>query len=252
VEGFWQTVSIHAFGHYSHKLIILPAEMGLGKTIMVASLIHANMPSQPRRSKSQEHSSSSSDDESYSGDDSEKPYVPSPVAKQKRQSKLNLGPVNGSSSKARSTPARAGRYNATLVIAPTSLLNQWRDELVRSSKGNLQVLVYNDQKDMSTLVEELDGGVDVVVASYGKVGVEFDKWAGEDGKGFARKPKEGIYCVDWFRVILDEAHTIKSRSTRAARACYAIKGKRRWCLSGTPIVNRLEDLYSLLHFIRCE
>lgn len=219
---------------------------------MVASLLHTNRPLQPGKSKAEDRSSDSSGEDACSADDSDKPYVPSPVAKQKQQSKLSLASANGLSTKRPTSEARAGRYNATLVVAPTSLLNQWRDELVRSSKGNLQVLVYNDQKDISTLVEELDGGVDVVVASYGKLGVEYDNWAGDDGKGFARKPREGVYCVDWFRVILDEAHTIKSRSTRAARACYAIRAKRRWCLTGTPIVNRLEDLYSLLHFIRCE
>lgn len=220
---------------------------------MVASLIHTNRPLQLGKSRSAERSTSSSEDDSYSGEDSDKPYQPSPVGKQKRQSKLQLGTANGlSTTRISPSKARAGRYNATLVIAPTSLLNQWKDELVRSAKGNLQVLVYNDSKDISTLVEELDGGVDVVIASYGKIGAEYEKWAGADGKGFSRTPKEGIYCVDWFRVILDEAHTIKSRSTRSARSCYAIRAKRRWCLTGTPIVNRLEDLYSLLHFIRCE
>lgn len=185
---------------------ILADEMGLGKTIMVASLIHTNMPHRPEHLRRRAPSSSS--DDSYSEEDSDAPYIPSPVGKHKKQTRLPL--VVGSSSAAKDganvdvSKIRAGRYNATLVVAPTSLLNQWRDEIQRCSGNVLSIIVYNDQKDMSGLLDELDAGVDVVIASYGKLGIEYDKYAGPDGKGFAKKPKDGLYTVDWFRVILDE------------------------------------------------
>ncbi|KAK8567119.1 hypothetical protein V6N13_005031 [Hibiscus sabdariffa] len=58
--------------------------------------------------------------------------------------------------------------------------------------------------------------------------------------------------VDWYRVVLDEAHTIKSSKTVGARACFALSAHCRWCLTGTPLQNNLKDLYSLLCFFQVE
>ncbi len=52
-----------------------------------------------------------------------------------------------------------------------------------------------------------------------------------------------------FRIILDEAHNIKERSTNAAKAAFALDGKYKWCLSGTPLQNRVGELYSLIRFL---
>ncbi|KAJ4974657.1 hypothetical protein NE237_007831 [Protea cynaroides] len=56
--------------------------------------------------------------------------------------------------------------------------------------------------------------------------------------------------VGWFRVILDEAQTIKNHRTQVARACCGLRAKRRWCLSGTPIQNSIDDLYSYFRFLK--
>ncbi|XVF44603.1 hypothetical protein PTKIN_Ptkin02bG0137500 [Pterospermum kingtungense] len=58
--------------------------------------------------------------------------------------------------------------------------------------------------------------------------------------------------VNWFRVILDEAQTIKNHRTQVARACCSLRAKRRWCLSGTPIQNAIDDLYSYFRFLKHE
>ncbi|KAJ0114754.1 hypothetical protein J7T55_004495 [Diaporthe amygdali] len=59
----------------------------------------------------------------------------------------------------------------------------------------------------------------------------------------------GIASIEWLRVILDEAHEIRNRSTRRFRATCALKARFRWCLTGTPIFNRVEDLGSLIGFL---
>lgn len=231
---------------------ILADEMGLGKTIMVAALIHTNTPQSIAAANGSPSSSAtpppadSSDNES----DDEKPYIPSPVRKvrvstagQKTQSRLGkAGLVKKKSLSDKTVPT------ATLVVAPMTLLSQWCSELEKSSDNNLTVLMYYGSSRTS-IQEEIESGVDVVVTSYGTLVSDFKKSGGgtladATKKGKAKeaqskpkpKTKQGLYSVEWFRVVLDEAHLVKSRSTQNAKATYALRAARRWCLTGTPIV----------------
>ena len=61
-----------------------------------------------------------------------------------------------------------------------------------------------------------------------------------------------LHSVHWHRVVLDEAHTIKTITTAQAQACFALAAHRRWCLSGTPLQNKLDDLFALMHFLKLE
>jgi DNA repair protein RAD16 len=52
----------------------------------------------------------------------------------------------------------------------------------------------------------------------------------------------------WHRIVLDEAQGIKNGSTLSARAAWAMHARHRWCLSGTPIQNSVDDLYSYFRY----
>lgn len=58
-----------------------------------------------------------------------------------------------------------------------------------------------------------------------------------------------LYSVIWYRIMLDEAHIIRNRLTEQAKCCYELSSIHRWCLTGTPIQNSLNDVYSLLHYL---
>ncbi|KAK0761340.1 hypothetical protein N5P37_006289 [Trichoderma harzianum] len=83
---------------------------------------------------------------------------------------------------------------------------------------------------------------DIVMTTYSTLTAEFQ---------IKSKPSL-LHCVDWFRVVLDEAHIIRRRATAFYHACDAIHANSRWCLTGTPIQNKLADIGTLFAFIRVE
>lgn len=59
-----------------------------------------------------------------------------------------------------------------------------------------------------------------------------------------------LHSVRWERIILDEAHFIKDRRCNTARAVFALESEYKWALSGTPLQNRVGELYSLIRFLQ--
>ena len=59
----------------------------------------------------------------------------------------------------------------------------------------------------------------------------------------------GVHRVHWFRIVLDEAHYIRNLGAGCQAAC-KLEADFRWCLTGTPIVNKADDIYALYRFLR--
>ncbi|EWM25491.1 snf2 super family [Nannochloropsis gaditana] len=74
----------------------------------------------------------------------------------------------------------------------------------------------------------------------------------EDVKPRGKATRSVIHELSWFRIILDEAHFIKTRSTSTAKAVFALTSLNKWCLTGTPLQNRVGELYSLVRFLRMD
>ena len=194
--------------------------MGLGKTIEMLSLMHSH------RSEASLQASERS-----------------------VSSVVNLPRLPKNSSSVESAPC------TTLVVAPMSLLAQWESEAAKATKaGTLKTMVYygsDKAANLQNLCCEANTACapNLIITSYGVVLSEFNQVAARGGD---RGSHGGLFSLDFFRIVLDEAHFIKNRQSKTAKACYELAARHRWVLTGTPIVNRLEDLFSLVHFLRVE
>ncbi|EGR30279.1 hypothetical protein IMG5_136090 [Ichthyophthirius multifiliis] len=124
----------------------------------------------------------------------------------------------------------------TLIVLTVTTLGQWRNEIDKFSvQGSVKVLSFYEKRD------SMEGNIvdyDIVLTTYGVLGIEFKK-----------KDKSIIFKNNWRRVILDEAQKIKSKESQVSEACYFLKSEFKWALTGTPLENKIDDLYSLFKFL---
>jgi superfamily II DNA or RNA helicase len=124
---------------------------------------------------------------------------------------------------------------ASLLVAPASLLANWAAELARFAPSLAAQVVHPSELDaaaMKALDSDAFGELDLVITSYGTL---------------LRTP--ALAAASWRLVVLDEAQAIKNPGAKQTRAVKALQARSRIVLTGTPVENRLGDLWSLFDFL---
>jgi len=114
----------------------------------------------------------------------------------------------------------------TLVVAPRSVLRNWENEANRFRPG-LKVSIYHGPD------RKLDESADLIITTF----------------ALLRGDQEKLTKIKWDMVILDEAQAIKNPQSQVAQAAFKIDAGFRVTLTGTPVENRLEELWSQMHFV---
>ncbi|KAH7128513.1 SNF2 family N-terminal domain-containing protein [Dendryphion nanum] len=125
---------------------------------------------------------------------------------------------------------------ATLLICPLSTMVNWKIQIEEHVRENsIKWTHYHGPRNIS--VQDL-ADHDLVITTYQVAGAD------------AFDPKKALGHINFFRIVLDEAHTIRNEGTRLSKGTCALAAQRRWAVTGTPVQNRLDDLGALFKFLR--
>lgn len=160
-----------------------------------------------------------------------------------------------------SRPSTDPQRKPTLIVAPVSLMQQWKREIHTMVKPacRLSVYILHGERRRLNFTDLMSH--DVVLTTFGTLAAEYKrKVAYEEDDANARLAHDVVFLQNelpvlgpnsgWHRVIIDEAQCIKNRNSKAAQACCLVKATYRWCMSGTPMMNSVQELHSLIKFLR--
>jgi SNF2 family DNA or RNA helicase len=129
--------------------------------------------------------------------------------------------------------AEAGAHSPALIICPTSVLGNWQKELARFAPSLSIMLHYSSKRQSGERFLAEAMAADVVLTSYATAALD----------------QETLQGLTWSTVCLDEAQNIKNAQTKQSTAVRSLKSRHRVALTGTPIENRLSELWSIYDFI---
>ncbi|KAF2206071.1 hypothetical protein GQ43DRAFT_436496 [Delitschia confertaspora ATCC 74209] len=134
----------------------------------------------------------------------------------------------------------AGVCGTTLILAPVSVMSNWATQMKKHIREEyaLRIMIFHGNRKEKISPEAIEK-YDIVISTYETISSEWQK-----------SKTAGPFSVKWRRIVLDEAHIIRSPKAKRTVAVTNLDAQSRWILTGTPIINNLKDLYSLVRFLR--
>jgi SNF2 family DNA or RNA helicase len=120
----------------------------------------------------------------------------------------------------------------TLIIVPKSIITQWAEEINRFAPS-LTISIFDGPG------RKIDRTADITIAPYTLLTV----------KGGTVESKTALHTVKWNRIILDEAHEIRNKTSKLFKCVCRLESEIRWLVTGTPVFNSMEDFVSLCVFL---
>jgi SNF2 family DNA or RNA helicase len=126
-----------------------------------------------------------------------------------------------------------GETGPALIVCPTSVLGNWQKEIERFAPSLNVYLHYGSNRLKGEEFVSKAAEVDIVLSSYGLTHLDYEDFA----------------SFTWSSISIDEAQNIKNAGTKQSRAVRKLNGKHHIALTGTPMENRLSELWSIFDFI---
>ncbi len=121
----------------------------------------------------------------------------------------------------------------TLLICPTSVVGNWQREIQRFAPS-LRVMIHNGAERLSAYAFKKEAQAhDVVISTY----------------ALAHRDEATLATINWDSLVLDEAQNIKNTATKQTQALRRLQADYRVALTGTPVENRLSELWSIMEFL---
>ena len=121
-----------------------------------------------------------------------------------------------------------------LIVLPVVLVEQWKEQFERTTGHS--PLIYHGSRKKKVSVEQLQN-TPIVLTTYGTVLTD------------SQTTDKKLQQVKWSRIICDEAHHLRNRRTKIAQSVTNLDCQIKWLITGTPIQNRINDLYSLFDIL---
>ncbi|MCJ1311340.1 hypothetical protein MMC25_005011 [Agyrium rufum] len=152
----------------------------------------------------------------------------------------------------------------TLIVGNAALVNQWQEEIHTHLEADALAIImpyFSSSKVSGKHVVQVFKSIGVVLTTYSDVMKSYPKYdppkelttikeREEWWKDVYETQRGPLHRLKWYRVVLDEGQAIKNHSCQTAVACRGLDSKLRWVLSGTPLQNSVEELYSYFKFLR--